>query len=113
MDTNVLYYGDNLENLTKHIPSDSVGLIYLNPPFNSKATYNVLFKEPTGKASQAQMEAFEDSWHWGLETQKTLQEIIKSQIASQETKDLMAVLPNLVGDRSDMLAYLTMMCRAD
>jgi site-specific DNA-methyltransferase (adenine-specific) len=110
LDTNVLYYGDNLEILTKHISSDSVDLIYLDPPFNSKATYNVLFKEPSGKSSQAQMEAFEDSWHWGLESEKTLQEIAASKIAPMEVKDLMAVLPKLVGDRNDMLAYLTMMC---
>jgi site-specific DNA-methyltransferase (adenine-specific) len=59
METNALYYGDNLEILRKYIPNDSVDLIYLDPPFNSNATYNVLFKEPTGKSSQAQMSAFE------------------------------------------------------
>lgn len=65
METNVLYYGDNLEILRKHIPDESVDLIYLDPPFNSNATYNVLFKEPTGEASKAQMEAFDDTWQWG------------------------------------------------
>ena len=57
MDTNVLYYGDNLKILRNHIPDSSVNLIYLDPPFNSNATYNVLFKEPTGKPSEAQMAA--------------------------------------------------------
>lgn len=53
MQTNVLYYGDNLDILRKYIPDNSVDLIYLDPPFNSKSTYNVLFKQPTGDPSQA------------------------------------------------------------
>jgi len=110
MDTNVLYYGDNLEILRKYIPDDSIDLIYLDPPFNSKATYNVLFKEPTGAPSQAQISAFEDSWHWGLESERALQEIAASPIASAEVKEFMSVLPRLVGRRTDMAAYLTMMC---
>jgi adenine specific DNA methylase Mod len=110
MDTNVLYYGDNLEILRRHIPDESVDLIYLDPPFNSSATYNVLFKEPSGKSSQAQMSAFEDTWHWGLESERALQEIAASPIAPAATKEFMSVLPNLVGKRTDMSAYITMMC---
>ncbi|MDD5037835.1 MAG: site-specific DNA-methyltransferase [Dehalococcoidales bacterium] len=110
MDTNVLYYGDNLEILRKYIPDSSVDLIYLDPPFNSKATYNVLFKEPSGESSQAQISAFEDSWHWGLESERALQEIAASPVASAEVKEFMSVLPKLVGKRTDMAAYLTMMC---
>jgi site-specific DNA-methyltransferase (adenine-specific) len=110
MDTNVLYYGDNLEILRKHITDSSVDLIYLDPPFNSKATYNVLFKEPSGKPSQAQMSAFEDTWHWSLESERALQEIAASPIASAPVKEFMSVLPKLVGKRTDMAAYLTMMC---
>jgi site-specific DNA-methyltransferase (adenine-specific) len=110
MDTNILYYGDNLEILRKYIPDDSIDLIYLDPPFNSKATYNVLYKEPTGAPSQAQISAFEDSWHWGLESERALQEIAASLIASAEVKEFMSVLPRLVGRRTDMAAYLTMMC---
>lgn len=62
--TNVLYYGDNLDILRNHIPDESVDLVYLDPPFNSKATYNVLFRESSGEPSEAQIEAFEDSWYW-------------------------------------------------
>ena len=109
MDTNVLYYGDNFEILRKHIPDESIDLIYLDPPFNSSATYNVLFKEPSGKSSQAQMSAFEDTWHWGLESERALQEIAASPIAPAATKEFMSVLPNLVGKRTDMSAYITMM----
>ncbi len=110
MDTNVLYYGDNLEILRKYIPDSSVDLIYLDPPFNSKATYNVLFKEPTGEPSQAQISAFEDTWHWGLESERALQEIAASAIAPAPVKEFMSVLTKLVGKRTDMAAYLTMMC---
>lgn len=109
MDTNVLYYGDNLDVLRKHITDESVDLIYLDPPFNSNANYNVLFKEPSGKSSQAQMSAFEDTWHWGIESERALQEIAASPIAPAATKEFMSVLPNLVGKRTDMSAYLTMM----
>ncbi len=62
---NVLYYGDNLEVLRKHIPDECVDLIYLDPPFNSNRNYNVLFRESSGAASAAQIEAFEDTWEWG------------------------------------------------
>src|ERR1700730_4935294 len=61
---NRLYYGDNLSVLRKSIATESVDLIYLDPPFNSNASYNVLFKAPSGEGSQAQIEAFEDTWHW-------------------------------------------------
>ena len=109
MKTNVLYYGDNLEILRKYIPDNSIDLIYLDPPFNSKATYNVLYKEPTGKPSQAQISAFEDTWQWGLESERALQEIATSPIASAPVKEFMSVLPNFVGQRTPMRAYLTIM----
>ena len=69
MDTwkNQLYFGDNLDILRRHIPVGTVDLIYLDPPFNSNATYNVLFSEKTGEKSAAQITAFEDTWHWGEE----------------------------------------------
>jgi adenine specific DNA methylase Mod len=110
MDTNTLYYGDNLEILRKYIPDGAIDMIYLDPPFNSNATYNVLFKEPGGQASQAQISAFGDTWHWGLESERALQEIAASEIAPAAVKEFMSVLPKLVGKRTDMAAYLTMMC---
>ena len=64
---NALYYGDNLDVLRHEIAAESVDLIYLDPPFNSQANYNVLFKSPAGKAADAQIEAFEDTWHWAEE----------------------------------------------
>ena len=62
---NQLYYGDNLQVLREHLATESVDLIYLDPPFNSKRDYNLLFKSPKGQSSEAQIEAFKDSWSWG------------------------------------------------
>ena len=67
---NHLYYGDNLDVLRQHIKSESVDLVYLDPPFNSNATYNVLFRGHSGDSSQAQIEAFEDTWHWNNAAEK-------------------------------------------
>jgi site-specific DNA-methyltransferase (adenine-specific) len=61
--TNHLHYGDNLTVLRESIASESVDLVYLDPPFNSNASYNVLFKAPDGASSAAQIEAFDDTWH--------------------------------------------------
>jgi hypothetical protein len=61
---NQLFYGDNLQVLREHLADESVDLIYLDPPFNSKRDYNLLFKAPGGHDSEAQIEAFEDTWHW-------------------------------------------------
>ena len=56
---NTLFYGDNLDILREYIPDASVDLVYLDPPFNSNRSYNVLFKDETGHDAQAQIEAFE------------------------------------------------------
>jgi 16S rRNA G966 N2-methylase RsmD len=61
---NVLFYGDNLDVLRQHVDAESVDLIYLDPPFNSNRSCNVLFKSHSGEDSQAQIAAFDDSWHW-------------------------------------------------
>lgn len=107
METNILYYGDNLEILRGHIHDNSIDLIYLDPPFNSKATYNVLFKEPSGELSQAQITAFEDTWHWGEEAERTFQEIVYN--APAKVVDIMNAFRSFVGN-NDVMAYLTMMC---
>jgi site-specific DNA-methyltransferase (adenine-specific) len=107
IETNTLYYGDNLMILRKYIPDNSIDLIYLDPPFNSKATYNILFKEPTGEESKAQVEAFEDTWHWTEETEKIFQEIVDN--APPNIVNLMTALKDSI-QKNDMMAYLTMMC---
>jgi site-specific DNA-methyltransferase (adenine-specific) len=70
---NTLYYGDNLKVLREHIADASVDLIYLDPPFNSNRSYNVLFKDESGNSSDAQIAAFDDSWHWGETAERTYQ----------------------------------------
>jgi len=69
--TNVLYYGDNLDILRGYIPEESIDLVYLDPPFNSNRDYNVIFKDESGRKSDAQLLAFEDTWHWGPSAEET------------------------------------------
>jgi 16S rRNA G966 N2-methylase RsmD len=73
---NALYFGDNLYVLREHVPAESVDLVYLDPPFNSKAAYNVLFKTPKGHESDAQITAFEDTWHWGAQAESEYGELL-------------------------------------
>jgi site-specific DNA-methyltransferase (adenine-specific) len=75
---NHLYNGDKLDILREHIADESIDLIYLDPPFNSQATYNVLFRAPTGERSQAQIEAFEDTWHWNESAERAFDEVMQS-----------------------------------
>ena len=75
---NQLFFGDNLEILRSgRIPVGSVDLIYLDPPFNSNATYNILFAEKSGEKSAAQITAFEDTWHWGPEAMAAYDDAVK------------------------------------
>jgi len=104
--TNVLYYGDNLEILRKYIPDNSIDLIYLDPPFNSKATYNVLFKEPSGELSAAQIKAFSDTWHWDQAAEDTFQDIVLN--APPKVAKLIDAIVSGLG-RNDVTAYLVMM----
>ena len=102
-----LYYGDNLEVLRNHIPSESVDLIYLDPPFNSNATYNVLFKSPkTGDDSSSQIQAFDDTWHWGEDDAQAIDEIMRS--GHTDIANLIQALRKFLGE-NDMMAYLVMM----
>ena len=73
---NQLYFGDNLDILRNHVANASVDLIYLDPPFNSNANYNVIFQEKTGQQSAAQITAFEDTWHWSLESESAYQDFV-------------------------------------
>jgi len=104
--TNALYYGDNLEILRDYIPDDSIDLIYLDPPFNSNRSYNVLFKETSSAASQAQIEAFEDTWHWGKVAQGTFEDIALH--GGDDTAKLLKAMVEALG-HNDVTAYLTMM----
>jgi site-specific DNA-methyltransferase (adenine-specific) len=104
---NKLYFGDNLDVLRdkESFPDDFVDLIYLDPPFNSKATYNVLFAEKDGSRSSAQITAFEDTWHWGDESDELYKEIL---LRDDKLSKLIESLHSCLGE-NDMMAYLVMM----
>lgn len=102
---NHLYYGDNLRVLRDSIADDSVDLIYLDPPFNSNASYNVLFRGPQGNESTAQIEAFDDTWHWTDAAEEAYGEVLRSGSACAE---MLRAMRNFLGE-NDMMAYLTMM----
>ena len=105
---NQLYFGDNLDILRQHIADESVDLIYLDPPFNSNATYNVLFRERSGEESAAQITAFDDTWRWNIESELAYQDVITRQAG--KIGDLLAALRSFLG-QNDMMAYLTMMAQ--
>lgn len=105
---NKLYFGDNLDILREHIADESVDLIYLDPPFNSDANYNVLFKETTGEQSSAQITAFEDTWHWSEDANAAYHELLSS--GHEKLASLVESLHILLGP-SDMSAYLVMMAQ--
>ena len=105
---NRLYYGDNLEILRnrEYFPDECVDLIYLDPPFNSNRNYNVLFKSESGADSEAQITAFEDTWHWGETAEATYDDIIVD--APHKVATAIEALMNLI-ERNQMMAYLVMM----
>ena len=105
---NRLYYGDNLDILRNHITDESVDLIYLDPPFNSNADYNILFRETGGQQSAAQITAFEDTWHWGLESEIAYQDVVAN--APGKLPELLQAVRSFQG-QNDMMAYLAMMAQ--
>jgi DNA modification methylase len=102
---NVLYYGDNLDILHRYIADESVGLVYLDPPFNSNATYNVLFAEQDGSRAAAQVEAFTDTWRWDQAAVAAYEETVDG---GGRVADALRAMRTLLGG-SNMLAYLSMM----
>ena len=105
MADNTLYYGDNLDVLRRHVKDETVDLIYLDPPFNSKATYNILFGERNGSRAAAQIKAFEDTWRWDQAAAEAYQEVVE---AGGKVSQAMQAFRMFLGD-NDMLAYLSMM----
>jgi len=101
--TNKLFYGDNLDVLREQIADESVDLIYLDPPFNSEANYNVLFKAPAGKRSEAQIEAFKDTWTWGDSAARAFDDVIRSR--HTDVAVMLRAMRSILRE-SDLMAYL-------
>ncbi len=102
---NQLYFGDNLTILREYIPSESVNLIYLDPPFQSNAAYNLLFAAQDGRRAPAQLQAFDDTWRWDEAAVMAYHEMLS---LGGSMAECMRALHMLLGD-SDMMAYLAMM----
>ena len=102
---NTLYYGDNLAVMRQHLAADTVDLVYLDPPFNSHAAYNVLFAEKNGSRSEAQLHAFKDSWAWDHVAAECYQDAVE---AGGTVADAMISFRKLLGE-TPMMAYLAMM----
>ena len=78
MKDNLLYYGDNLDILQRHVKDESVDLVYLDPPFNKSSNYNILYSEQNGSRSPAQVKAFEDTWTWDQVAVTAYEEIVEA-----------------------------------
>jgi adenine specific DNA methylase Mod len=104
--TNRLYYGDNLQVLRDSVQDESVDLIYLDPPFNSQSSYNVLFKAPTGEQSKAQIEAFKDTWHWNDHAENDFDDVMKS--GNSDVAEMLRAFRSFLKE-NDMMAYIAMM----
>ena len=102
---NALCCGDNLDVLRdrENFPDGCVDLVYPDPPFNSQASYNVLFKGPSGKGADAQIEAFEDTWHWGEEAERAFSEVLAS--AHTQAAELLRALRSFLGE-NDLMAMM-------
>ncbi|MES2210092.1 MAG: DNA methyltransferase [Chloroflexota bacterium] len=112
MEIDVLYYGNNLEILRKYIPDASVDLVYLDPPFNSNRAYNVIFKDESGRKSDAQILAFEDTWHWGPDAEAQYAYLTNTARnggrVPSTVSTIVAALRSGIGE-NQMMAYLVEM----
>src|SRR3990172_7963123 len=111
--TRIIYYGDNLDMLRAHISTESVDLVYLDPPFKSQQQYNLLFRTVKGEPAEAQVRAFSDTWRWDQAARATYEELMESpSVPGKVSKMVEAFHQFLAGPRgegSEMLAYLVMM----
>ena len=108
---NKLFFGDNLEILEDRtrFPDASVDLIYLDPPFNSNADYNTLFRHADGTPAAAQTLAFTDTWKWDEKAAHVLWDFQSGGIdAPEAVVNAVVSLHKLLGN-SSMSAYVLMM----
>lgn len=100
-----LFFGDNLEVMRRHIADESVDLVYLDPPFKSNRSYNLLFEHRDGRKAAGQVKAFDDTWSWSMESARAYDDVVSQGGPVSKTvrafRDILST--------TDMLAYLTMM----
>jgi DNA modification methylase len=104
MTANTLFYGDNLDILRQYVADESIDLVYLDPPFNANRKFNVLFKDERGQSSEAQLQAFEDTWRWDDQAARTYQHLV----TESSIGELVGAIITLT-KRGPMGAYLVMM----
>lgn len=112
VENNLLWYGDNLSILREHIPDESIDLVYLDPPFNSNRNYNIIFRDESGRQSDAQIHAFTDTWQWGPRTEEhyhylTATAVNRGQVPEPLSRLMVALRSALRA--SEMTAYLVEM----
>jgi DNA modification methylase len=103
---NKLYYGDNFDVLPRYVREESVDLIYLDPPFNSRQSYNVLFAEKDGSKSSSQIHAFVDTWEWNIDAQRSYEYVLET--IGGPVAAAMRAFRTYLGT-TDIMAYLAMM----
>lgn len=101
----MLCYCDNLDILRRYVKDETVDLVYLDPPFNSSQTYNAFFQGRDGAAAASQIRAFEDTWHWNVESERTYQKLVTQP---RKVSEVMQAFRTFLG-QNDMMAYLAMM----
>lgn len=106
--TRIIYYGDNLEMLREHVSTESVDLVYLDPPFKSQQQYNVLFRSVRGEPAAAQVRAFSDTWRWDTAARATYERLQEDPLVPGRVSAMVSALYQFLGP-SEMTAYLVMM----
>lgn len=101
-----LYYGDNLEILRQELPGESIDLVYLDPPFNSNRSYDLLSTTRGGGSRPAGITAFQDVWAWGERAEREYGEVLRGP--NENAAHLTAALRGVLQD-GPIMAYLVMM----
>lgn len=106
--TRIIYYGDNLDILRQHIATESVDLVYLDPPFKSQQEYNLLFRTVKGEPAAAQVRAFSDTWRWDMAAKATYERLVQDPRVPGRVSSMVEAFYKFLGP-SEMMAYLVMM----